>query len=162
MTPTDVTFPEIPSFLVRDSNNQSELTRMFVPNSKITYATDEATAGGADSADTKPAKVRAKAKTAPKPVVKAAKGAKKARKQREFDPAKLDQFGFRTGTMKSKAAAMYASKRGATLAEVKAELNSTQFNLLTELEAKGFEIIKRSEDGEGKRKITRYKIVTKK
>lgn len=71
-----------------------------------------------------------------------------------------DQFGFRTGSLKSKAAAMYASKKGATLAEVKAMLNSSQFNLLSELEArKGITIERTQVEGAGPRKVTRYRIV---
>lgn len=70
-----------------------------------------------------------------------------------------DKFGFRTGSLKSKAAAMYASEKGATLNEVKAKLKSTQFNLITELEAKKFKIKRTLEAGAGSREVTRYHIM---
>lgn len=74
-----------------------------------------------------------------------------------------DQFGFRSGSLKSQAATMYASKKGATLAEVKAALNSSQFNLLTELEArKGITIERTQVEGTGPRKVTRYRILVAK
>ena len=77
-------------------------------------------------------------------------------------PAPPDQFGFRTGSLKSQAAAMYASKKGATLAEVRAALNSSQFNVLHELEERrGITIERTQVDGTGPRKVTRYRIVTK-
>lgn len=86
--------------------------------------------------------------------------APRQRKQVGLPP---DQFGFRTGSLKSQAAAMYASKRGATLAEVKAALNSSQFNLLNELEGrKGITIERTQVEGAGPRKVTRYRIVTAK
>jgi hypothetical protein len=73
----------------------------------------------------------------------------------------LDQFGFRSGSLKAKAAAMYASKDGATLAEVKTALKSSQFNLLTELEARKIKILRTQVPGAGPRKVTRYKIISK-
>ena len=98
---------------------------------------------------------KAKVKAAPKAAVKA-KG--KARAKPVRDPAKLDTFGFRKGTIKSKAAAMYAKGKGATLADVKEVLGSVQFNLLTELEGRGFNIGKvETKNAEG-RAVTRYKI----
>ena len=100
------------------------------------------------------AKTPAKAKGASK-----AKGTDKAPRQR--DPAKLDGYGFRLGTTKSKAAALYAKGKGATLAEVKAEVGSVQFNLLTELEAAGWAIEKSEVKNDGGRKVTRYKIRAK-
>ncbi len=72
----------------------------------------------------------------------------------------LDQFGFRAGSLKAKAAALYASKDGATLAEVRDALNSSQFNLLTELEKRKYKILRSQVPGAGPRKVTRYKIVT--
>jgi hypothetical protein len=111
-------------------------------------------------------------KPARKPARKATKKAKgngkaakaktaKARKARTVDPAKLDQFGFRKGSLKSKAAAMYAGKKGATLAQVKKALDSTQFNLLGELEERGFKVTKEQISGDNDRKVTRYTVVTK-
>ena len=70
-----------------------------------------------------------------------------------------DQFGFRSGSLKSRAAAMYASKKGATLAEVKDALKSSQFNLLTELEKRKVKIERTQDEGSGARKVTRYHIV---
>ncbi len=90
-------------------------------------------------------------------------GRQAAPRQRKTVAASPDQFGFRSGSLKSKAAAMYASKKGATLAEVKAALNSSQFNLLTELEArKGITIERTQVEGIGPRKVTRYRIVVAK
>jgi hypothetical protein len=93
------------------------------------------------------------AKLAPK----AAKAAVKAPKGK----AAVDQFGYRVGSIKSQAAAMYASKRGATLAEVKAKLNSVQLNLLTDVATKGFKVSKVKEDGPGPRQVTRYFLRSK-
>ena len=67
-----------------------------------------------------------------------------------------DQFGFREGSLKSKAAAMYASPKGATLAEVKASTGSNQLNLLTELAKVDFTIDRKKEPGTGKKQVTRY------
>lgn len=76
--------------------------------------------------------------------------------------AKLDAFGFREGTIKSKAAALYADKGGATLAEVKAKTSSTQLNLLKECEGHGHTVTRVKEAGKGTRKVTRYFLVAKK
>ena len=112
------------------------------------------------TAPAKPAKVKAKGNGK---AVKA-KGKAKAKakgKPRTVDPAKLDQFGFRLGSLKSQAATMYAGKKGATLAEVKTALDSTQFNLLTELEGKGYKVERTEVPGVNNRKVTRFKIITK-
>jgi hypothetical protein len=117
----------------------------------------------------KPAKQAKPAKNKPaKAAVKATGKAKtkparvgKARKPRTVDPAKLDQFGLRKGSIKSRAAAMYASKKGATLNEVKAALESTQFNVLTELEGKGFKITRTQVPGIGARQATKYHLSAK-
>lgn len=99
----------------------------------------------------------------PAKVAKSAKAAKPftAKAPRIVDPLKLDKFGFRLDTLKSQAAAMYASKHGATLAEIKEALGSTQFNLLTELEEKGFEIERGEVASATGRKVTKYKIKAK-
>ena len=81
------------------------------------------------------------------------------RKPRTFDPDKLDQFGFRLGSKKSKAAAMYGSKNGATLEETKKALKSTQYNVLTELEEKGYKIKRSVDSGDENRKVTRFHLV---
>lgn len=98
-----------------------------------------------------------------KPMARRAVNGNGQRARRAKQPASPpDQFGFRGGSLKSQAAAMYASKKGATLAEVKAALNSSQFNVLHELEGrKGITIERTEEDGAGPRKVTRYRIVTK-
>lgn len=87
-------------------------------------------------------------------------GHTKAKPKRAKVPvAQPDKFGFRISSLKSKAAAMYTSKKGATLAEVKAALKSSQFNVLTELESKKFKI-NRTEvpNGTSKRLVTRYQV----
>lgn len=89
--------------------------------------------------------------------------AKKDGKAKEAKPKKpaveRDQFGFRKGSKKSEAAKLYASKKGATLAEVKEKTGSSQLNLLKELEAAKFKIEKTKVAGAGKKQVTRYKIV---
>ena len=100
----------------------------------------------------KPAKV-AKGKAVKAKAPKAAPKAAKAKRERH-EP--LDTWGFRLESLKSKAANMYASKKGATLAEVKKALKSSQLNLLTELVGRGFKVSKVKESGDGPRDITRY------
>ncbi len=112
----------------------------------------------AKPAKNKPAKAAVRAKGAAK--AKPARGAK-VRKARTVDPAKLDQFGLRKGSIKSQAAAMYASKKGATLNEVKEALESTQFNVITELEGKGFKVLRSQVPGVGARAATSYRLVAK-
>jgi len=74
--------------------------------------------------------------------------------------AELDKFGFRKSSLKSAAAAMYSTKKGATLGEVKSTLKSAQLNLLKELEEKGYKIKRTKEKGKGKKPVTRYRIVS--
>lgn len=74
-------------------------------------------------------------------------------------PVEKDQFGFRKGSKKSAAAALYASKKGATLSEVKEKTGSSQLNLLTELKNRKFKVQTTKEKGTGKKQVTRYKIV---
>lgn len=103
-----------------------------------------------------PSKARAARKANPQ---RAKRGkAAKAAKTRAIDPTKLDKYGFRVGSLKSRAAAMYAGKKGATLAEVKEALKSTQFNVLSELQEKGFKIDHNPATGESGRKVTRYHV----
>ncbi len=96
-------------------------------------------------------------------MAKTAKSPRKARKvaKRTTHKNGVDAFGFRTGSLKSKAAAMYSSGEGATLAEIKAKLKSSQFNLLTELKAKKFKIKRSLVRGVGARKATRYHLYAK-
>lgn len=158
MIPTNGrTLPDLPEFLRRDANTQeSEPMKVSSP----LKANDET----APQATPKPRKALAKPARAHKASNgngKAPKVTKATRAARTVDPAKLDRFGFRKGSLKSQAAAMYSSRKGATLAEVKEALESTQFNLLTELEAAGFEIEKTPIKGNGPRKITRYRVIPK-
>src|SRR4051812_45735921 len=76
-------------------------------------------------------KANGKAKVA-KANGKAAKAPVKAKRQRDLTNA--DDFGYTKGCLKSKACVMYSNKKtkGATLAEVRDALNSTQFNVLPE------------------------------
>lgn len=113
-------------------------------------------------------KVEEAAETAPKAVSKseqrrhAIQGAQPTARRRDApDPNKLDKFGFRTGSLKSRAAHMYASKHGATLADVKGALHSTQFNVITELEGKGFVVERTPVSGDKDRKATRYHVLAK-
>lgn len=115
-------------------------------------AAPKAKANGAGHAAPKAAKT-AKGKAAKG---KAAKAAPKAERHR--DPAKLDQWGFRKDSIKSRAAAMYAKGKGATLADVKDEVGSVQFNLLRELEEKGFRIDRDEVKNDTGRVVTRYKL----
>ncbi len=106
----------------------------------------------------KPASKPGKGKAAPK-AGKPAKASKaKAASKPKGEKVPLDRFGFREGSVKSKAAAMYADGKGATLAEVKEALGSVQLNLLKELEGKGFTVTKKREAQEGQRPSTRYKL----
>src|SRR6516162_5548017 len=106
----------------------------------------------------KPAKAKpaAKAKAAVMGKTKA-KAPVKAKRNR--DPAKLDEYGYRKGSIRSKAAHLYASKKGATLAEVKAKLGTvTQYNVLTELQKRGFELRRKAERNRDGRDVTRFFI----
>jgi len=180
----------IPSFLKREPAPKTESeSKMVKPIDDAAVAENDADEAP-PKAPSKPAakakpnghakpEVKAKAKAAPAKAVKAAaKPAKAATDkakaaapakakakgkavERTRDPAKLDQFGFRKGSIKANAAAMYATKNGATLGEVKEKVGSVQFNLLTELEEKGFKVEKSQVKGDGPRKVTRYKLHTK-
>ncbi len=173
-------YPEFPNFLARENSKPKDEVPMRKVSEKV-MASDEA-AGAAEDEAPAPAKrprkaakangtkaaaapVKAagkpKAKAATPAKVKAKKAATAPRKAPVRDPAKLDGFGFRLGSLKSQAAAMYSKGKGATLGEVKEALESSQFNLLTQLEGDGFTIKKTPEDGAGPRKVTRYKIMPK-
>lgn len=107
-------------------------------------------------------KAPAKAKTAPKATAKPAKATAKAVKPKGESTAKKDKWGFRDGSAKSKAVAMYAAKGGATLEEVKEAVGSVQLNVLKALEELGHEVIQKKEAREGKRAVTRYYLKAKK
>ena len=114
---------------------------------------------GANKPAKRPRKAAVKATGKAKPVK--AKAAKGAAKPRQRDPSRLDQFGLRKGSNKSKAAALYSRGKGATLAEVRDAVGSTQFNVLTELNGKGYKVEKSQAKGL-RRPITRYRLVPKK
>ena len=114
----------------------------------------------APAAEPVKAKVKRKAKAKAKPAK--AKPAKPAKAKKAKAPVKLDVYGLRDGSVKSKAAAMYASGKGATLNEVKKKLGSVQLNVLTELALRGHKVKQVKEAGEGNRKITRYHLTIKK
>ena len=93
------------------------------------------------------------------------KPAKAAKPAKTPKPAKIvkakaltsaDVYGYRDGSKKSQAAAMYSGKKGATLEEVKTALGSVQLNLLKDCEARGFKVRRVKEAGDGKRQVTRY------
>jgi hypothetical protein len=105
-------------------------------------------------------KVAAKTKQVAKKA-KSGNGKEKEKKvaKRSAVPAERDQFGFRKGSKKSQAAALYATKKGATLNEVKEKTGSSQLNLLTELKNRKMKVLTSKEKGTGKKQVTRYKIV---
>lgn len=185
--PLDTSLPEdgsIPAFLRRTvpSNSEEEVTAMKTDDTETTETEVEAPATKPEPKELKEPKATPKAKphkpavkakgnghAKPKGVVaaKVKKAASEARKpakakakkaERTRDPAKLDAFGFRKGSIKSKAAAMYAKGKGATLAEVKEALGSVQFNLLTELEEGGFTVGRNEAKNYKGRAVTRYKL----
>jgi outer membrane biosynthesis protein TonB len=128
-----------------------------------------------EPAPVKPRKAKAAAKPAKKakPAAKAAKPAKKAKaksakaakpkKPRQVNPETVDEFGLRKGSIKSKAAAMYSRKEGATLAEVKSKLGSVQYNVIKQLVAKGHKLRTVEEvNKKSGRKASRFHLSAKK
>lgn len=97
-------------------------------------------------------------KAAPKAAVKA-----KAEKPKAAKKAKVetDQYGLRKGSARSEAAAMYARKSGATLAEVKERVGSIQLNVLNALEAEGYVVTKEKLVRKDKRPVTKYYLKPK-
>jgi len=89
--------------------------------------------------------------------VRKAKTAKKPAKE-----AKVDRYGFREGTARSIAAAMYSAPKGATLAEVKAKTGTVQYNILNELRAKGYKVTTKEVAGQANRPATRYHLSARK
>lgn len=80
-----------------------------------------------------------------------------AKKAADKKPAvEKDFYGFKKGSLKSQAAAMYADPKGATLPQIKDKLGSAQLNVLVDLEKEGYKIERKKEAGKGKRPITRY------
>lgn len=121
---------DIPAFLRRSDNKVSD--KQEVPMSNVSVET---------KASKKP--VKAKPVKTTKPV--------KAKPE-----TKSDTYGYRVGSLKSKAAEMYSSKKGATLEEVKTALGSVQLNLLKDLEQRNYKVKRLKEAGDGKRQVTRY------
>ncbi len=160
---------DFPDMFIRKPEKKDEATPMKTPEK---VSAPEPTSG----TDAEYPKPRGRKKAGPKsngkakPKAKApikAKAPKKARAERKVDPAKLDECGFRKGSLKSQAAAMYANAKtkGATLGEVKKALKSNQFNLITELEDRKdpkITVTRTQENGEGARQVTRYRINIKK
>lgn len=112
----------------------------------------------APATPTKPPKAAAdkpKAKAAPKATAKPAKAASERPKGKQLP---VDAFGFHEGSLKSKAAGMYADKAGATVAEVKEKTGSLQLNLLKQLEKGGCKVKRTKENGPTGRSVTRYHL----
>ncbi len=142
--------------LIHDDDTQLEAVAEPAPAA----VPAKATSGNGRAKPAKQAKAKAmKAKPAKAKAVKA-KPAKRAKGKaaRQRDPAKLDMFGFRLGSIKSQAAALYAKGRGATLSEVKDAVGSVQFNLIAELEGRGFKFDRSEVKGLGPKMATRYKL----
>lgn len=112
----------------------------------------------------KPAK--AKAKPSPAPTPKAKETAPTAKPEPAKAPSKApakakpeaetDEWGLKVGSLNSKAVAMYASKGGATVGEVKQALGTLVLNVLTKLQSEGHSVKRVKEKGAGPRQVTRY------
>lgn len=155
----------IPDFLLRDTPEKEERARQAWKDYDMAKAKKEAEAQ-AEEAKTSKAKGKGgktDAKTDAKTDSKPAKGSKekapaeKPAKKSSAPKGEKDEFGFRVGSLKSRAAGLYARKEGATREEVVAELQSSQLNLLKELEGTGnYTVKKEKEEGSGKKPVTRY------
>lgn len=99
----------------------------------------------------KPRKAK-KPKKAKEPKAVPANGGTKTKKPKR----ELDEFGLARGSVRSRAAALYAREGGATLQEVAQEVGIIQFNVLTKLKKDGFEITATKEAGEKNRTVSRY------
>ena len=93
------------------------------------------------------AKIDKKTKPVKKPEVKTKKPSK---------DVELDKFSFKIGTIKSKAASMYARKSGASTEEVEEEFNGAQLNLLKEAAERGHTVKKEKTQRKDGRSVTRY------
>jgi len=168
---------DIPTFLKRDANNKAEFMYMSEAMEETApKAKAKAKAPGQGKWAAKPpvkaagkpkvakaVKVAAKAKAAPKATVKAAKGSEKPKVAKpKAEGVKKDAWGFREGSAKSQAVALYAAKAGATLEEVKEAVGSVQLNVLNGLEEAGHEVKRVKEEREGQRSVTRYFLKMKK
>lgn len=161
----DDSYPDIPAFLKRDANNTAEFMSMV---DTVPEVIDEAPVAptapvkAKGKATAKVAKAPLKAKTAPKATARAVKAPNKAMAAKSKAVTKKDAYGFRDGSTKSKAVAMYARKSGATLAEVKEKLGSVQLNVLNALEEGGYEVERITQKRDKARAITRYFLKGKK
>jgi hypothetical protein len=173
MGDTEPDILDIPAFLKRDaSTNKAPYMSESVTEDAVEsrpaktkakangHAKPVVKAAGKAAAKAAP-KAPVKAKTAPKAAAKAAKAAPakanaKVTKAKAESTVKKDQFGFREGSAKSAAVALYARKSGATIEEVKEKLGSVQLNVLFALEEAGHEVVKKKEVREGQRPVTRY------
>lgn len=156
---------DIPDFLKRADKAASVKSEVVMtevdvgaPDTDTPKPRPKRKASGKANGASKPPKAKVAAPKAKKAAAKAPKAKAKAPKKA---PAAVDAFGFREGTLKSQAAAMYASKKGATLAEVKDKVGSIQLNLLKALQSEGYKVSKVKEDGEGSRQVTRYFLRSK-
>lgn len=166
---------DIPSFLKRDANNRAKFMSVEVDETRESRpAKTKAKAVKANGHDKAPVKAAgkakpvkaatapAKAKTAPKAPVKAAKAVKPAKAAKaKVEPVEKDKYGFRKGSAKSKAIALYARKNGATLEEVKTAVGSVQLNVLGSMEEAGHKVERIKETREGARPVTRYILKVK-
>ncbi len=91
-----------------------------------------------------------------KPSKKKAAGKKTPTKKTEV---KRDKFGFKEGSITSKAAEMFNRDNGATTAEIKKAFGSAQLNLLKTVKEKGFKVsTEKIKPKKGGRTVTRYII----
>jgi hypothetical protein len=145
---------DVASMVARQDDTVAEEAVVEAPTPARTKATRKASNGAVTP---KPAKAKATGKAA-----KPAKAAKaKAAKPAKAEKVELDKFGYRKGSLRSQAAALYSTGKGATLGEVKEKLGSVQLNVLTELEGKGYKVTKTKEAGDGPRQVTRYHLKSK-
>src|SRR6266700_7326996 len=162
---------DIPNFLLRDANNKAEFMRMATdsvvesrPAKSVPKASDKSNGEDKDPVKAagmsvkKAAKAKVRATTAPKVTAKATKTPLKAKvaKPKAATKVEKDVWGFRKGSAKSKAIAMYARKSGATLEEVKTAVGSIQLNVLNSLEENGKLVERIKEQRKGQRPVTRY------
>jgi len=144
-------YPEFPPELIRQPKEST------APMKMDDVSVDVSSANGVQAPAHKAAPKAAKA--APK-AAKAAKAKAAPKAAKAASKVQLDKYGLKVGSLRSKAAALYASKKGATLQEVSEKLDSsTQFNVLKELEKKGFTVERTTENGKGRRQVTRFKLI---
>lgn len=161
-------YPEFPTELLRQPNKSVQAMKADVDagvgeDAPVTSRVRANGVGKPAKAAPKPAKAapkaakQAKATAAPK--AQAAPKPAKAAKPPRASKVERDKYGLKVGSLRSKAAALYASKKGATLAEVAEKLgSSTQYNVLVALEKRGFKVEKFPESGKGRKSVMRFKL----